>query len=167
MVLFGLWQSTQCVPEHNFVWVDIAGVPQAMVPAADKGPDYAKRMAMPPRGTPMFQSTAECPVDLEDGLARAGDDRDFYRELLQMFVDDAPLRIEELMAAIDAHDATRICSVAHGMKGAAANLSANAVRDCAHQLETLARQGAIQGYESPFARLRKELRRLAEFVREF
>lgn len=115
----------------------------------------------------MSQPTAECPVDLEEGLARAGDDRDFYRELLQMFVEDAPLRVNELAHAIAGNDATRIRSVAHGMKGAAANLSAIAVRDCAHDLESLALQGATQNYGLPFARLAEELQRLAEFVREF
>ncbi len=138
-----------------------------MVVAADKARERGISESTPVQGRLMSQTTVECPVDLEDGLARAGDDREFFLELLQMFIDDAPARLKELQAAIEASDAIRVCSIAHGIKGAAANLSANAVRDSAYELETLGRQAATSGYDAPLTQLRTELQRLADFVQRF
>lgn len=115
----------------------------------------------------MAPITAPCPVDLADALARAGDDRDFYHELLQMFMDDAPARLEELERAIGQRDHATITAVAHSLKGAAANLSATGVREAAYSLETKGRAGETEGYDDPFRSLREELARLGEFVAGF
>lgn len=109
-------------------------------------------------------SKPECPVDLDDGLARAGDDLDFYKELIDMFLEDIPERLEELRQAAGAPDPTRLANLAHGIKGAAANLSANAARDAAFQIEMKGKSGDLDGVLPIILRLEDEVQRLAEFA---
>ncbi|HHN73889.1 MAG TPA: Hpt domain-containing protein [Acidobacteria bacterium] len=108
-----------------------------------------------------------CPVDLEDGLARAGDDREFYKELLEIFLDDVPGRMEQLRSAIAAGQADEVASVAHSIKGAAANLSALAIRDTALNIETQARNENLSDAPALAGTLEVEIGRLTEFLRSF
>ena len=108
-----------------------------------------------------------CPVDLEDGLARAGDDREFYKELLEIFLDDVPGRMEQLRAAIASGQAEEVASTAHSIKGAAANLSALAIRDTALNLETQGRGGDLSQASALAEKLQGEIDRLTVFLRTF
>lgn len=108
-----------------------------------------------------------CPVDLEDGLARAGDDREFYRELLEIFLDDTASRLVELRTGLAAGDCEKLASDAHGIKGAAANLSATFVREAALAIERQGREGNLSNMEEMLQRLEGEVSRLAEFAGSF
>ncbi len=105
------------------------------------------------------------PLDLDDGLARAGGELEFYRELLDLLLEDVPPRISELRGAIAAGDAGRVARTAHAIKGAAANLSAHPLREAAYQLEMKGREGRAAGLEPLVAELETEFVRLAEHVR--
>ena len=115
----------------------------------------------------MVQPVTTCPVDMEEGLARAGDEKDFYRELLEMFLEDVPQRIAEVRAAAAGGDPAKMAAAAHGIKGAAANLSAGPVRECAYAIEALGRRGSTDGADPLIAALVAEVERLAEFVKTF
>lgn len=108
---------------------------------------------------------AMSPLDLEDGLARAGGELEFYRELLDLLLGDVPPRIDELRNAIGAGDAGRVARTAHAIKGAAANLSAHPLREAAYKLEMKGREGRAAGLEPLVAELETEFARLAELVR--
>lgn len=108
-----------------------------------------------------------CPVDLEDGLARAGDDRDFYKELLEIFLEDTTSRLADLKASLAAGDCQKLASDAHGIKGAAANLSAIFVRDTALAIETKGREENLSNMQQLVEQLEGEVGRLAEFARSF
>jgi HPt (histidine-containing phosphotransfer) domain-containing protein len=105
------------------------------------------------------------PLDLEDGLARAGGELEFYRELLDLLLEDVPPRIGELRSAIGAGDPERVARTAHAIKGAAANLSAHPLRDAAYKLEMKGREGRAAGLEPFVAELEAEFARLSEHVR--
>jgi len=108
-----------------------------------------------------------CPVDLEDGLARAGDDREFYKELLEIFLEDTASRLVDLRASLTAGDCKKVASDAHGIKGAAANLSAIFVRDIALAIEQQGREEDLSNMEELIGRLEGEVGRLADFARGF
>ncbi len=108
-----------------------------------------------------------CPVDLEDGLARVGDDREFYQELLEIFLEDAPERMSELLSALAASDSEQVARSAHSIKGAAANLSATVVRDEALEIEQIGRSGNLDGLEVKVKQLQGSLDQLAIFARAF
>ena len=79
----------------------------------------------------MHDPTKTCPLDLDEALARAGDDREFLRELVEMFLADVPDRLDELRAALDAGDAPRVATVAQAAKvgGVPIGTLLNAIRE--------------------------------------
>jgi HPt (histidine-containing phosphotransfer) domain-containing protein len=72
--------------------------------------------------------------DASELLARAGDDPTFMRELILVFAEFAADNISRLRTAVGQGDAVQIRLLAHGMKGAAANI---AVPRLAHHAEVL------------------------------
>lgn len=115
----------------------------------------------------MTVSADVCPVDLADGLARAGDDRVFYRELLDLFLDDARQRLVQLESALSAGDLAQVASTAHSIKGAAANLAAERARALAWAIESRGRAGDSTGLAERAGELAAELERVAAFTRSF
>jgi PAS domain S-box-containing protein len=65
----------------------------------------------------------------------------FVGELAASFLERAPALVEALGAAVDQQDATSIEEHAHTLKGAAGNLGASDLAECAAELEELARAG--------------------------
>lgn len=108
---------------------------------------------------------AAVPVDWDEGLARAGDDVDFFKELIELFLEDVPNRLQALEDALAAGSAAEAAAAAHSIKGAAANLSATAVRDRAYELEQRARGDDLDGIEPGVEALKQEVMRLEAFAR--
>jgi len=106
-----------------------------------------------------------CPVDLADGLARVGDDAEFFKELVEMFLEDAPDRLDSMHRSIQAANVEDVAREAHGIKGAAANLSAIQIRDIAREMESAGQDGNVESLTALFEELRREFDRLAEFAK--
>ena len=83
--------------------------------------------------------------------------QDLAKRLIQKFQIQAGTDLSDLAAAIQAQDVTRVRMVAHRLKGAAANVSAEAVRETATQLENLGREGTLAPALELLARLRVQL----------
>jgi HPt (histidine-containing phosphotransfer) domain-containing protein len=71
---------------------------------------------------------------------QTGGDAELRAELIQMFLEDCPMRVEDVRAAVAGGDAAALVSSAHALKGSAAYLSASIVRDRAGDLERLGRE---------------------------
>ncbi len=111
--------------------------------------------------------TACCPVDLQEGLERAGGDREFYRELLQMMMDEAPTQLAAIRQGLAENNASAVSRAAHGLKGAAANLAAHDVRDVASRLEAVARDGETGSLPALADELAQRLDQLGTFLESF
>jgi len=74
---------------------------------------------------------------------QTGGDAELRAEIIRMFLEDCPVRVEEIRAAIAGGDAAALVSSAHGLKGSAAYLSASIVLGCASDLEHLGREGRL------------------------
>ena len=85
---------------------------------------------------------AACGVDVEEGLARAMHKRKVYLKWLRLFASSQAGFGEEAGLALQQGEMARLQLLAHTLKGAASNVSAETVRGQAEQLESLARQGA-------------------------
>ena len=84
---------------------------------------------------------ARPPVFDRAAFARqTGGDATLCDEIIQMFLEDCPGRVEEIRAAIGAGDAAALVSAAHALKGSAAYLSAGVLRACAADLERAGRE---------------------------
>jgi signal transduction histidine kinase/DNA-binding response OmpR family regulator/HPt (histidine-containing phosphotransfer) domain-containing protein/HAMP domain-containing protein len=103
-------------------------------------------LASPGNGTPVqtFGTIAwKEGIDYQGLLRRCMGNPDLAGRLIQKFLSQATADIVEIDAAVSEQDAKRLRQVAHRLKGTAANLSAEAVRECAARLELLAHDGNL------------------------
>jgi HPt (histidine-containing phosphotransfer) domain-containing protein len=77
--------------------------------------------------------------DLAAFERQTGGNASLLAEIIQMFLEDCPVRVEEIRAAVASGDAAALVSSAHALKGSAAYLSASIVRGRAADLEYLGR----------------------------
>jgi HPt (histidine-containing phosphotransfer) domain-containing protein len=92
-------------------------------------------------------------------LARLSGDRTLAKQVLAAFLSDAPNQVQALKKQIELGDAKGIVLRAHTLKGAAATVSALALRDLSLQIEQAARSGDTSRAVSLTALLEQELER--------
>jgi response regulator RpfG family c-di-GMP phosphodiesterase len=101
-------------------------------------------------------------------LARTGDDRDFARELIALFVKTAGETLWELMHR--GTDADTLRKLAHSLKGSAGAAAAREVADCAAKVEAAAGSvdaaAAISALELSFRRTVSYWKRIGWIVQE-
>jgi PAS domain S-box-containing protein len=117
-------------------------------------PSQASRPA--PTDIPIF--------DEKELLERLMGDRKLARKLVDSFVHDVPAKLANLDDLVHAADSAGIRAVAHALKGAAANLSARALKELAMQLQQAADANDLQrcgvlvaSMQTDFQRLQKTL----------
>jgi len=90
----------------------------------------------------------------------------FLREVIDIFKDDTPLRIQELRSSLAAGDQPTFTRAAHSVKGSSANIGAARLRALAADLETRSRQslddlaGEVDRMEASFQEACAELAKL-------
>ncbi len=68
-------------------------------------------------------------------LSRVMGDEDLLREITELFLADLPVQLEQLAAAISSGDCDLAGRLAHGVKGASANVGGEALRETAWEAE--------------------------------
>jgi HPt (histidine-containing phosphotransfer) domain-containing protein len=106
---------------------------------------------------------AELPVDLAVAMRWLGGDRRLLSELVGIFVDDGPKRIQAIRAALIASDVREVEHVAHSLKGAAAILGATRLQTAALALEDAAHDGHTENGSDLVAEIARELDRVMAF----
>lgn len=93
-----------------------------------------------------------------------GDNDEFLREIVAIYLEDTPLRIAELEQSLAANDVPKFTRAAHSVKGSSANLGAMTVRAVAEQLEHRSAKEGIEDVAALLASLKVEFARAqAEF----
>jgi signal transduction histidine kinase/DNA-binding response OmpR family regulator/HPt (histidine-containing phosphotransfer) domain-containing protein len=89
-------------------------------------------------------------IDTKSALRRTGGNRKRYESLLRKFADPSTGAIEEIRTALAASDTSAAARSAHSIKGAAANLGADALAEIAARTETAITtgQGVAQALNS-------------------
>ncbi|MCB1105499.1 MAG: Hpt domain-containing protein [Cephaloticoccus sp.] len=64
-----------------------------------------------------------------------GDNDEFLREIVGIFLEDTPKRLTELNECLARHDVRSFTRAAHSIKGSSANVGAGYLRRAAEQLE--------------------------------
>jgi signal transduction histidine kinase/DNA-binding response OmpR family regulator/HPt (histidine-containing phosphotransfer) domain-containing protein len=118
----------------------------AAAPPADASPPECSAAGGPPAG-----------IDFPSLLRRYMGKQDLARRLIGKFLAQASTDVQELQTAIHEPDAARLRLVAHRLKGSAANVSAEAVRETASRLEVLGREGNLAPAPELVAQLSAEL----------
>ena len=81
--------------------------------------------------------------DRSVALHHTGDDTDILDVVLHMFVEQGPERMALVEAALDRHDAKSLEREAHGLKGAAATLGMEELRQASYAVERLGADGRL------------------------
>jgi two-component system sensor histidine kinase/response regulator len=112
-------------------------------------------------------SAAEPPVFDEAVLLHLlGGDREAVAEIVAEFVKDAPLQVAAFHEALDAGDAALARRQAHTLKGASANVGAEAMRAVASRAELACAGESLQEAGALAEKLEAELRRLLDELGE-
>ena len=72
------------------------------------------------------------------------EEQSMTREVVALFVADAPQRLDDIAAAIAANDAQALYKAAHALKGAASNMGATAMQGVCTQPEDAAAAAVVQ-----------------------
>ncbi len=110
-----------------------------------------------------MEGAAEAPVDLAVALRWLGGDQALLRELVGIFIDDGPKRLEALREAMTASDVQQLEQVAHSLKGSAAILGASRLQQSALALEEAAHDGRAENGGDLVAAIARELERVLAF----
>jgi len=111
----------------------------AQGPAESAAEERAEGAGKAPAKSPAksAESTAEPPAAFDERVLidLLGGDREAAAEIIQEFLDDAPRQVKALAEAVAAGDAEVVNRQAHTLKGASANVGAEALRQVAYQME--------------------------------
>jgi CheY-like chemotaxis protein/HPt (histidine-containing phosphotransfer) domain-containing protein len=90
-------------------------------------------------------------------LERVGGDREALAQLVELFLDDAPLLVEGIRRAIEEKDAHALQAAAHTLKGAVSNFAAEAATRAAARLQQIGESGQMGGARAACDVLEEEL----------
>jgi two-component system sensor histidine kinase/response regulator len=112
-------------------------------------------------------ANADTPViDLQEFIQRMGGDID--EEIINAIVEqcsaDCSSDIDKLKGAIKQSDPDRISTLAHTIKGAAANVSANQLSNAAKKLELASKNGELENAEPMLNEIEEEFNKLKSFI---
>jgi CheY-like chemotaxis protein len=103
------------------------------------------------------------PLDMSELLGRVGSDEKLARELVDLFRQDYPSKLASIRMALDAEDLHAVYTLAHELKGTAANLAAKATLSAALRLERAAESGDLFATSRVLEELEAALKDLSEF----
>jgi len=94
------------------------------------------------------------------------DDRELAQTIIDGFLGDVPVQVGRLRDFLSKGDAPSARLQAHTIKGAAANISAPALREAAHEMEELGKTGRLDEALGMMPRLETEFERLKLVLRQ-
>jgi len=106
------------------------------------------------------------PVDYEQLLLRCVNNQAFADKVITMFREKTPNELTDIEKALDSQDTETLVVLAHRLKGAAATISAEPIRQKAQHLEESAREGNLTNAQACFDGLRQEFAEFIEYTAE-
>jgi PAS domain S-box-containing protein len=121
------------------------------------------RPAGPPAEAPDDSGLPVLDVDL--ALERLDHDHAFLEEMFQLYLEDAPVRIQELHAAHQEGRLRDAGDLAHSLKGISHSVGAARLAELAYSLEQAGRGGDLEGFENRLKELSQVYESTAEAIR--
>lgn len=84
-------------------------------------------------------------------------DLQLLQEVIGQFLADCPERLAELRAAVTARNSDQIASGSHALRGSVSTFGAKNAVEAAQVLESMVRQGKVEGVDEAFSVLEREL----------
>jgi two-component system sensor histidine kinase/response regulator len=133
-------------------------------------PQKADEPASAPRSAlRASRPAAACPppCDFHRLLQRCMGDRELLDRIIIKFAEQSAADLDRLEQSIAAGDTRQVERLAHGLKGAAANLSAARLRELAAEMEARARAASLESAAVVLAGLRTELQHFLDYTAAF
>jgi PAS domain S-box-containing protein len=99
-------------------------------------------------------------------LGRFSGNRRLFRTLVETFSNDCPRMMARIRSALGSRDAKTLADAAHGLKGSVGNFGPSAALDTARKIESIARQGTLEGAWEIYATLEDDIARLLPALHE-
>ena len=87
---------------------------------------------------------------------------DFLRELIEIYLQDTPLRLVELEAALTAKDISAFTRAAHTIKGSSSNFGAVKLVQLSHTLEMQGKSGDLSASTESCGKIKAEYALVAQ-----
>lgn len=94
-------------------------------------------------------------------MLNPGDNDAFLKELIEIYLQDAPAHITEIEKALAATDATAVMRAAHSLKGSSSNFGATYFASLAQQIEHQGKAGTLGQTAAALVTLKTEYTRVA------
>jgi len=111
-----------------------------------------------------FGLMAKRVFDRDDLMRRIGCDEDILEEILRGFIDDYSVQLEKLQQALIDRNRESTQRLVHLMMGAAANMSANPLRELVSKMESLLLKGDIGQVTALLQQIKKEFAEFKAYV---
>jgi len=126
---------------------------------------FAARAGDEPKTAEELEVSEPAQIDRSALLASFGDDPTLLREVIDVFLADAPKQLAALEAAVARRDSLAIASSAHAIKGSVGLFSTSGAYEAAQRLEQVARSGAVDSADAMRDELRREVARVEQALR--
>lgn len=113
------------------------------------------------------QTPSEKTFDLDTAIDRTGGDEELIAELADIFIDDCPRMMADILDAVTRKDDNAIASAAHALKGAVANFAAGPAFELALELEMIGRKSDLTRSKEVYKSLDGEIERLVDELTGF
>ena len=100
-------------------------------------------------------------------LDKARGNRDFLKKLFAVFVDQQPIKLAEMRQALADGDLKEVSFMAHTLKGGAATMGAEVLKDRAYELEKASKSGDEDLVERELDALQLEMEETVQAMRQF
>jgi two-component system sensor histidine kinase/response regulator len=118
-----------------------------------KGKNGEKMVPASKDNAPVAKDIFDLPKTLEvvDG------DKDFFQEIVNLFLENLPDSIAQIREAIAKGDSNALNEAAHSLKGSVGNFGAKRAFEAAYRLELMGREGKLSEVDAALSELEKEL----------
>jgi HPt (histidine-containing phosphotransfer) domain-containing protein len=104
------------------------------------------------------------PLDMKAALPRFNNDRQFFAEMCQEFMQHLPERLKEMKSAQQNGDLDALTRIAHNLKGVSASFSAGPIFSLAEELEMKTKMEDLEQAGPLIENLQVEIDRLKEYI---
>ncbi|MEO8258989.1 MAG: response regulator [Acidobacteriota bacterium] len=132
--------------------------PAALFAAVERGADSG----VPPAAVVLPPTFDEAALRI-----RVGGDEELMIDVIQVFLEDLPLRLAAIREAVTNRDAAGLAAAAHQLKGAAANLSAGGLLAAASVLERIGAEERLDAAEAAWRHLSVEASDIIDVLRRY
>lgn len=141
---------------------------ESSIPGVQTGEEsLSANISLPEEDRPDPESTLTQRWDEEALLKLVRGKKDRVKRLLETFCKQTPAYLSDLNIAINSQDFEKITFIAHSLKGSAAQMKGDRLRQCAASVETLAKESNFEEIERLYPTLIDECQKLSDIFEQY